>query len=270
MPIRRWAVVRGKEGVHSVSSPRTEVPEGCTEAERQARVDLAALHRLIDFHYGPGEGIYNHISMRVPGEPDQFLLKSHSLLYREVTASNLIKVPLNQDLDESSHVNRPGFTLHGAILSARLDVNCAIHLHSNVGLAMAAHRRGLRMLSQNSIRFYHRLGYHDYQGIVDDFSERPQIIAALGGSNIALILRNHGLVTVGKSARDAFERMRDLIISCETQLMLEATCDAGIDIPDEICARVAEQYVRHDSGRGTADWPAWLRLIDSVEPSYKE
>jgi ribulose-5-phosphate 4-epimerase/fuculose-1-phosphate aldolase len=253
-----------------MSSSRAEAPQGCTEGERAARVELAALHRLIDFHYGTGEGIYNHVSLRVPGEPDRFLLKPHSLLYREVKASNLIKVALNEDLDESSEVNRPGFTLHGAILGARPDVSCAIHLHSNLGLAMSAHRRGLRMLSQNSIRFYKRLGYHDYQGIVEDFSEREEIVAALGRDNIALILRNHGLVTVGKSARDAFERMRDLIISCETQLMLEATGDPGVDIPEEICARVAQQYVRHDSGRGTADWPAWLRLIESVDSSYKE
>jgi ribulose-5-phosphate 4-epimerase/fuculose-1-phosphate aldolase len=233
------------------------------------RLELAALHRLIDFHYGTGEGIYNHASMRVPEQPDHFLLKPHALLFREVTASSLIKVALGADLDESAHVNRPGFTLHGAILASRPDLNCAIHLHTNVGLAMSAHRRGLRMLSQNAVRFYRRLGYHDYQGIVEDFSEREQIIAALGRANIALILRNHGLVTVGASAREAFERMRDLVIACETQLMLEATGDAGVEISEEICARVAEQYVRHDNGRGVADWPAWLRLIDSVDASYR-
>jgi ribulose-5-phosphate 4-epimerase/fuculose-1-phosphate aldolase len=134
---------------------------------------------------------------------------------------------------------------------------------------MSAHRTGLRMLSQNALRFYKRLGYHAYQGIVEDFSESDQIIAALGPSNIALILRNHGLVTVGKSARDAFERMRDLIIACETQLMLEAASADVIEIPEEICIKTAEQYVRHDSGRGTADWPAWLRLVRSLDPSYQ-
>jgi len=187
-----------------------------------------------------------------------------------VTASSLIKVPCDADLDERSHVNRPGFTLHSAILGGRPDVNCAIHIHSRAGLALSAHSRGLRMLSQNSLRFYKRLGYHDYQGIVEDSSEREQIATALGAGNIALILRNHGLVTVGQSTRDAFERLRDLIIACEMQLTLEATGDPGVEVSEELCARVAQQYVRHDSGRGAADWPAWVRLMDSIDASYRK
>jgi ribulose-5-phosphate 4-epimerase/fuculose-1-phosphate aldolase len=238
--------------------------------EREARVTLAALYRLLDRQYGMGEGIYNHVSLRVPGEPDHFLIKRHELLYREVTASNLVKVDARADLDERSGVNRPGFTLHSAVLRARSDVNCAIHLHTNAGIALSAHAHGLRMLSQNSVRFYQRLGYHDYQGIVEDFSERSAIVAALGSRNIALILRNHGLVTVGATPRDAFERMRDLTIACETQLMLEATEAETIEITDELCERVALQFERHDAGRGAADWPAWVRLLDATDPSYRE
>jgi len=239
------------------------------QLEWQARVELAALYRLMDLHYGFGEGIYNHISMRVPDSPGYFLIKPHALMFREVTASSLIKVRLDADLDEAAHVNRPGLTLHGAILNARPDVNCAIHIHSTAGLAMSAHKGGLRMLSQNSIRFYRRIGYHLYQGIVEDFSEREQLTAALGTQNIALMLHNHGLVTVGERARDAFERMRDLIISCETQLMLEATGAEMIEVPAEICERVSQQFVRHDSGRGAADWPAWLRMLDARDSSFR-
>lgn len=237
--------------------------------ERYARVELAALYRLLDLHYGFGEGIYNHVSMRVPGEPNHFLIKAHSLMFREVTASNLIKVRLDADLDESSHVNRPGLTLHGAILSARPDVNCSIHVHSLAGLALSAHKTGLRMLTQNAVRFYNRVGYHTYQGIVEDFSERNQIAAALGTSNIALILRNHGLVTVGPKARDAFERMRDLIIACDAQLRIEATGAETIEIPPDLCEHVAAQFQRHDQGRGAADWPAWLRMLDLADTSYR-
>jgi ribulose-5-phosphate 4-epimerase/fuculose-1-phosphate aldolase len=244
--------------------------EPISQPEAEARTALAAAYRLIDMQYGAGEGIYNHVSLRVPGEPDHFLIKRHSLLYREVTASNLIKVDMNSDPDERSHVNRPGFTLHSAILQARPDVNCAIHLHTKAGTAMSAHARGLRMLSQNAVRFYQRLGYHAYQGIVEDFSERDQIVAALGAKNIALILRNHGLVTVGASPRDAFERMRDLTIACETQLMLEASGAEVIEIPRDICEKVALQFERHDSGRGSADWPAWLRLLDATDRSYRD
>lgn len=239
-------------------------------AEAEARVALAALYRLIDMQYGAGEGIYNHVSLRVPGEPGHFLIKRHALLYREVTASNLIKVDASSDPDERSHVNRPGFTLHSAILNARPDVGCAIHMHSKAGTAMSAHARGLRMLSQGSVRFYRRLGYHSYQGIVEDFSEREHIVAALGPRNIALILRNHGLVTVGATPRDAFERMRDLVTACETQLMLEATGAEVVEIPPELCEKVALQFERHDSGRGSADWPAWLRLLDATDASYRQ
>ena len=237
--------------------------------ERYARTELAALYRLLDLHYGFGEGIYNHVSMRVPDQPDCFLIKAHSLMFREVTASNLIKVRLDADLDESAHVNRPGLTLHGAILTARPDVNCAVHIHSSAGLAMSAHKAGLRMLTQNSVRFYRRIGYHAYQGIVEDFSERDQIAAALGTANIALILRNHGLVTVGTKARDAFERMRDLIIACEIQLRIEATGAEATEIPPELCEHVARQFASHDQGRGAADWPAWLRMLDLADKTYR-
>jgi ribulose-5-phosphate 4-epimerase/fuculose-1-phosphate aldolase len=239
------------------------------DTERLARVELAALHRLVDFHFGCGEGIYNHISLRLPDPSGAFLLKPHALLHREVTASNLVKVPLHGEFDESSGVNGPGFALHGGILLARPDVQCAIHLHSNAGLAVSALACGLKMYSQNALRFYRRIGYHAYQGIVEELAERPAIAAALGTDNVALILRNHGLVTVGKSARDAFENLRDLTIACETQIMIQSTGAEAPEIADDICQRVAQQYVRHDAGRGRADWPAWLRLVESLDPTYK-
>jgi ribulose-5-phosphate 4-epimerase/fuculose-1-phosphate aldolase len=125
------------------------------------------------------------------------------------------------------------------------------------------------MYSQNALRFYRRVGYHAYQGIVEDLAERPALAAALGADNVALILRNHGLVTVGGSARDAFENMRDLTIACETQIMIQSSGAAAHEIDDAICQRVAMQYVRHDAGRGRADWPAWLRLVESLDPSYQ-
>ena len=156
--------------------------------EWQARTDLAAAYRLIA-HYGWGDVIYNHSSMRVPGEERKFLIKRHELLYTEVTASNLVKVSMDDDLDESAGVNRPGFTLHGGVLSARPDVNCAVHVHTETGMALAGLKHGLRMVSQPAVRFFNRIGYHDYEGITEDFSERERINKALG-KNRALILRN--------------------------------------------------------------------------------
>jgi ribulose-5-phosphate 4-epimerase/fuculose-1-phosphate aldolase len=180
-----------------------------SDAEWQARVDLAAVYRLIA-HYGWDDVIYNHSSMRVPGEPRMFLMKQHELLYTEVTASNLVKVSMDQDLDEKSGVNRPGFTLHGGVLAARGDVNCAIHVHTETGMAFAGLKSGLRMLSQPAIRFFNRIGYHKYEGITEDFGERERINRDLG-NNRALIMQNHGMLTVGKTAREAFVLMAHLL-----------------------------------------------------------
>ena len=149
--------------------------------EWQARIDLAATYRLVA-HYGWDDVIYNHSSMRVPGEERKFLIKRHELLYTEVTPANLVKVSMDDDLDESAGVNRPGFTLHGGVLSARPDVNCAVHVHSETGMAIGGLKHGLRMVSQAAIRFYNRVGYHDYEGITEDFGERARINKALGNN----------------------------------------------------------------------------------------
>ena len=246
--------------------PSKGVPAGVSNAEWQARVDLAAAYRLIA-HYGWGDVIYNHSSMRVPGEERKFLIKRHELLYTEVTASNLVKVGMDDDLDEKSGVNRPGFTLHGGVLAARPDVNCAVHVHTDLGMAISGLKRGLRMLSQPAVRFYQRIGYHPYEGITEDFAERARINADLGG-NRAMILHNHGLLTVGKSVREAFVLMKYLIEAAHIQLMMEATGEELIEIPPEVCAKTAAQYAHHDSGRGSADWPAYLRMLDRVDPGY--
>jgi ribulose-5-phosphate 4-epimerase/fuculose-1-phosphate aldolase len=236
-------------------------------AEWQARVDLAAIYRLIA-HYGWGDVIYNHSSLRVPAEGRKFLIKRHELLYTEVTPSNLVKVSMDDDLDESAGVNRPGFTLHGGVLSARPDVNCAVHVHTETGMAIAGLKDGLRMVSQPAVRFYNRVGYHDYEGITEDFSERARINKALG-NNRALILRNHGLLTVGATAREAFVLMKALIEAADIQLKMEATGGALNEIPAQICEKTARQYEHHDSGRGSADWPAYLRMLDEIDPAWR-
>jgi ribulose-5-phosphate 4-epimerase/fuculose-1-phosphate aldolase len=206
--------------------------------------------------------------MRVPGEPRSFLMKKHDLLYTEVTASNLVKVSMDGDLDEKSGVNRPGFTLHGGVLSARDDVNCAVHVHTNVGMAIGGLKHGLRMVSQQAIRFYQRIGYHAYEGITEDFAERARINADLG-KNRAMIMRNHGLLTVGKTTREAFVLMKALLDAADIQLKLEATQAELVEIPPAVCAKTAEQYEHHDSGRGSHDWAAYLRMLDTIDTSYR-
>jgi ribulose-5-phosphate 4-epimerase/fuculose-1-phosphate aldolase len=238
--------------------------------EATARLYLAALYRLIDHHFPSTDGIYNHVTLRIPGAAERFLIKRHHHLYGEVTASNLVVADMTRDLDENSQINRPGFVLHSAILRARPDVNCVVHVHSIVGLAMTAHLQGLRMLSQNAVRFYKKVGYHPYEGITDGPAEGPRIAANLGPDNIVLVLRNHGLAIVGRTPREAFERTRDFLIACETQFLLEATGAAMVEIPPAICEHTARQFVAHDAGRGSADWPAWMRYLDRLDPTFRD
>src|ERR1043166_2013558 len=220
------------------------VPAGIAPAEWQARIDLAAAYRLIA-HYGWGDVIYNHSSMRVPGEERKFLIKRHELLYTEVTASNLVKVSMDDDLDEKA----------------------AVHVHTDLGMAISGLKSGLRMVSQPAVRFYQRVGYHAYEGITEDFDERTRINRDLG-KNRAMILHNHGLLTVGRSVREAFVLMKYLIEAAHIQLMMESTGGELIEIPPAVCAKTAAQYEHHDSGRGSADWPAYLRMLDRVSPGY--
>jgi ribulose-5-phosphate 4-epimerase/fuculose-1-phosphate aldolase len=247
--------------------PAGKAPKGMSPEEWQARINLAAVYRLVA-HYGWDDVIYNHASMRVPGEPRMFLMKKHELLYTEVTASNLAKVSMDEDLDEKHGVNRPGFTLHSAVMMARPDVNCALHMHTETGMAIAAIKHGLRMLSQPAVRFYQRVGYHAYEGITEDFGERERIARDLG-QNKAMIMYNHGLLTVGKSARDAFVLMEHLAEAADIQIKLEATGSELIEIPPDVCEKTRIQYEHHDAGRGSADWAAYLRILDKEDPSYR-
>lgn len=245
----------------------TETPAGVSPEEWQARVDLAAIYRLCSLN-GWDDIIYNHCAMRVPREPSKFLMKRHELLWDEVTASNLVKVDMNADLDEKAGVNRPGFTLHGGVLRGRPDVNCSIHVHTETGMALSGLKSGLRMISQQAIRFYKRIGYHPYEGITEDFAERERILKNLG-TNRALILHNHGLLTLGASAREAYVLMRFLISACEIQLRLEATGGALLEVPADVCEKTVAQMEHHDAGRGLADWSALFRRLDRIDPSYR-
>jgi ribulose-5-phosphate 4-epimerase/fuculose-1-phosphate aldolase len=244
-------------------------PEGTiVDADRQARIDLAAVYRLLA-HHGWGDVIFNHAAMRCPSDPRHFLIKRHELLYTEVTASNLVEVGMDEDLDERAGVNRPGFTLHSGVLRGRPDVNCSVHVHPDEGVAISALKQGLRPVSQNAMRFYGRVGYHDYEGLTDSFDERERIVAALGG-NRALVMRHHGITTVGATAREAFSLMKEFVRAARIQLLMEASGDEVLEIAPEICEHVAAQYELHDRGRASAEWPAYLRLLDGIDPSYRD
>jgi ribulose-5-phosphate 4-epimerase/fuculose-1-phosphate aldolase len=156
------------------------------------------------------------------------------------------------------------------VLKGRPDVSCSVHIHTECGMALSGLKGGLRMVSQQAMRFFRRIGYHAYEGITEDFAERERILADLG-ANRALILHNHGLLTVGKTAREAFVLMKYLMSAAEIQLRMEATGGELIEIPPELCEKVAAQYEKHDSaaGRGSADWPAYLRMLDAIDAGYR-
>ncbi|MEP4379302.1 MAG: class II aldolase/adducin family protein [Alphaproteobacteria bacterium] len=237
--------------------------------EWQVRVDLAAAYRLADI-YNWADSIYNHISIRVPDEPDFFLIKAHELLYEEVTASNLVKVDSRvEDVDESQHVNKPGFTLHGGLMLARPDINAAYHTHIPECILVANQPDGLLPLAQTAMQFWGNIGYHDYQGITENLDERAAIAAGLG-DNHTLMMRNHGVVTVGKSMRDAFVLMRDLETSCKMQLQQQAAGTRFAMPSEAVLEQYAAQRKTHNAGRGSADWPAWLRRLDRIDPSYAQ
>jgi len=246
----------------------TAQDRAAADADRQARVDLAAVYRLLA-HHGWGDVIFNHAAMRCPSNPRNFLIKRHELLYTEVTASNLVEVSIDADLDERAGVNRPGFALHSGVLRGRPDVNCSVHVHPDEGVAISALKHGLRPVSQSAMHFYKRIGYHDYEGLTDSFDERERIVAALG-RNRALVMRHHGVATVGATAREAFSLMKELVRAARIQLMMEQSGEEVLEFAPQICEHVAAQYEQHDRGRASAEWPAYLRLLDGIDRSYRD
>ena len=245
-------------------------PSGIAAApEQSTRIDLAAAHRIAE-QFGWTQLIYNHFTCRVPGEPQHFLVKPHHWMFREVTASSLIKLDLDgRAADPLAKVNAAGFAIHTAVLKARPDVNAVVHIHTDAGIAISAHKDGLRFMSQASMRFYgKRLAYHDYYGVAEQ--DEAESIARDIGTAKAMILRNHGLLTVGRSIAEAMSRMNYLMSAIGSQLKLEATGAHNVLIPPEhMCDKAARQWdALEDSGK-LDEWPAMLRWMDSVDIGYR-
>jgi ribulose-5-phosphate 4-epimerase/fuculose-1-phosphate aldolase len=183
------------------------VRDQVSEEEWQTRVDLAACYRLIAM-YGWDDLVFTHISARVPGPDEHFLINAYGLLFEEMTASSLVKVDLNGEviIDTPHFINPAGFTIHSAVHEARSDVGCVLHTHTKAGVAVSTQLDGLLPLSQISLLPLASLSYHDYEGIAVNEEEKPRLVADLG-SNTSLVLRNHGLLTVGATIPDAFLAM---------------------------------------------------------------
>jgi len=245
--------------------------EQVSKEEWQARVDLAAAYRLVAL-YGWDDLIFTHISARVPGAGHHFLLNPYGMMFAEVTASSLVKVDLagNKVVESPYFINPAGFTIHSAVHEAREDALCVMHLHSDYGIAVSAQKEGLLPLSQQAMFALASLAYHDYEGLALDEEEKPRLVADLGNKNY-MILRNHGLLTIGGTAAEAFLAMFLLERACKIQILSQSGGGELVEIPDPIIDRVASQLSAVTVGQGAQlTWPGLLRKLDRIDPSYRE
>ncbi|MBL8481367.1 MAG: class II aldolase/adducin family protein [Rhodocyclaceae bacterium] len=239
--------------------------------EWQIRVDLAACYRLVAL-FGWDDLIFTHISARLPGPDHHFLINPYGLMFEEITASSLVKVDLHGNkLDAgAADINPAGFTIHSAIHAARSDAACVLHVHSVNGVAVAAQEQGLLPLSQHSIFVLASLAYHDYEGVALEADEKPRLVRDLGDKRF-LMLRNHGLLTVGRSVAEAFVAMYFFEASCMMQVRAQAGGGPLRHIGANIIAGAERQWqmVTHGAGGGLA-WPALLRKLDRKNPGYRD
>lgn len=244
----------------------------CSPEEWQARVDLAACYRLIE-HYGMADMMANHISSRVPGE-EAFLINPYGMMYEEITASCLIKVDLagnvltKPDFGALGYgINKAGYVIHSAVHEARPEVACVIHTHSWASMAVSSLDCGLLPITQTAMRFL-KIGYHDYQGVVLDTAEQESLVADLGQGE-ALILRNHGVLTVGRTVGEAFNWMHRLELACRSQLGAMACNTPLRPVAREV---LEETWNNYQPGTrrpyGVMEWPALLRKLDRMDPGY--
>ncbi|TMG93693.1 MAG: class II aldolase/adducin family protein [Betaproteobacteria bacterium] len=241
----------------------------CSEAEWKTRVDLAACYRLVEL-YGMSDMIANHISARVPGEDGAFLINAYGMLYEEITASSLIKIDHDGNIfgPLGYGVNKAGYVVHSAVHAARPEVACVIHAHTWATMAVSSLECGLLPMTQTAMRFL-KIGYHDYCGVVLKLEEQESLVRDLGGGE-ALILRNHGALVVGRTVGEAFNWMHRLELSCRSQLAAMA-CNAKLVPVSEAVLEETWRNYQPQTRRayGVMEWPALLRKLDRIDPSYR-
>lgn len=239
--------------------------------EWKARVDLAAAYRLVAL-YGWDDLVFTHISARVPGPEHHFLINPYGMMFDEITASSLVKINLQGEkvMPSDYPVNPAGFTIHSAIHAARPDAQCVMHTHSLNGVAVSAQKEGLLPISQQSSIVMSALGYHDYEGIALRDDEKPRLVQDLGES-MFLMLRNHGLLTVGGSAADAFLSMYLFEAACMIQVRAQSGGGELIRVSEQVQAdnKMMAQAVLRGMG-GALAWPGLLRKLDRKNPGYAE
>ncbi|GAC1577458.1 MAG: class II aldolase/adducin family protein [Candidatus Elarobacter sp.] len=245
----------------------TELRARVTPEEWKTRVELAAAYRLVA-HFGWDDIIFTHISARVPGTHD-FLINPYGMLFTEICASNLVKVDLDGKIVEPTphFINPAGFTIHSAIHAAREDVVCVLHLHTVAGVGVSCQEHGLLPLNQTSMLLNDQVAYHEYEGVALDLEERPRLVADLGDKS-AMLLRNHGTLTVGPSIHEAFLTMYFLERSCATQVAALAG-GTPLHYPSDAVQELVRRQARGLGGAARLAWDPLLRLLDKQDPSYR-
>lgn len=250
-------------------------PAHIPEAEWLLRVELAACYRIFD-HLGWVELIYNHITVRVPDTGDgsdvHFLINPFGLMYREVTASNLVKIDLDGNVigDSAWGMNPAGFVIHGAIHEHVPDAHCVMHTHTTEGMAVACKESGLDWNNFYSAQIYNQVAYHDFEGITVNEGEKKRLLASMGDKRL-LILRNHGLLSWGETIPEALVRLWTLNRACQIQMAAEGLPGQSIPLSEEVrqqCAQVSLQFdPKYGAGRDVFD--ALRRTVDAADPSYR-
>ena len=259
-----------KQQGQSPSQSQEEVKNQVSPEEWQLRVDLAACYRLVALH-GWSDLVFTHISARVPGPEHHFLINPYGLMFDEITASSLVKVDqqCNKVIDSPYPVNPAGFVIHSAVHAVREDAQCVLHTHTRAGVAVSAQKCGILPISQQSTFVLASLAYHDYEGVAFREDEKPRLQADLGRANF-LVLRNHGLLVVGKSITDAFLSMYTFEATCNIQIAAQAGGELTMVNP-AIVAGVSEAMRVQTGGMGGAFvWPSLIRKLDRLDQAYKQ
>src|SRR5437868_3839614 len=249
---------------------KSSVRDRVGKQEWQVRVDLAAAYQLASL-YKWTDLIYTHFSARVPGSED-FLINAYGLMFDEITASNLVKI--NKDgkvLDDPLDLgyNEAGFVIHGCMHEARPEVNCVIHTHTRAGVAVSAMKCGLLPISQHGQYVEQMVTYHDYEGIALDMDERSRMAKDLGKTSKAMILRNHGLLTMGATVHEAWEMMYYLDCACQIQIdALSAGMENVLQMSPEAAKTAYQQFNRPNRPANTKSWPALLRMLERRKIDY--
>lgn len=241
-----------------------------SDEEWQLRVDLAAAYRLVAL-YGWSDLVFTHISARIPGPEHHFLINPYGLMFDEITASSLVKVDMacNKLHETPFPVNPAGFVIHSAVHEARPEAGCVLHTHTRAGVGVSAQKGGILPISQQSTFVLASLAYHDYEGVAFRPDEKPRLQADLGEANF-LVLRNHGLLTVGKTIADAFLSMYTFENTCRIQVDAMAGGGELVSVNPAILAGMGEVMKIATAGQGAQlAWPALLRKVERLDPGYK-